>query len=421
MVCKIYECDQTAGEWSDPVALGQNINFQTFTSTQPCIGVTRMGEVLFWVSDRPGGSGGLDIWYSVRGKDGSFTSAINAGRTINTPGNEITPFYDNRSGTLYFSSDGQVGIGGYDVFKIKGNPKKWDKEATNLGYPLNSSVDDMYYVMDDNGYTGYLVSNRMGTTSLKGATCCDDIWRFEFPKIVHYVIKGNVYDQETHNPLPDVRVMFFDDKKLQVAQAISKKDTLFSFNVIPNKTYFIKAAKDGYLTGTATITVTEKDANDTMNIDLNLKKIPVQAIRIYNIYYGFDSATLRSQSFPSLDTLVDLMKDNPAIVVEIGSHTDSKGKQNYNIKLSQARAQSVVDYMISKGVSADRVKAQGYGDTQPVAPNKLPNGKDNPEGRALNRRTEFKVIGEIPGRELIYENGTPLQQPEQDDDNDDQK
>jgi outer membrane protein OmpA-like peptidoglycan-associated protein len=151
----------------------------------------------------------------------------------------------------------------------------------------------------------------------------------------------------------------------------------------------------------------EKDDNDTMRVDLFMKKIPKGAVKIENIYYDFDKATLRDSSKLGLDSLYQILIDNPQIKIELSSHTDSKGKDAYNMRLSQARAQSVVDYLIARGIAADRLVAKGYGETKPIAPNTLPNGKDNPEGRQLNRRTEFKVIGTIPGKELIYEMGNP--------------
>lgn len=161
--------------------MDDKINFPGFTNTQPTMATSKVGEILYWVSDRPNGEGGQDIWFSTIDKNGKYSNPQSCGRKVNTAGNEATPFYDSKTGTLYFSSEGQIGMGGYDVFKTRGNQKKWETSA-NMGYPVNSSVDDMYFVFDDNGYTGYLVSNRPGTISVKSETCCDDIWRVEYPK-----------------------------------------------------------------------------------------------------------------------------------------------------------------------------------------------------------------------------------------------
>ncbi|MCY7410307.1 MAG: OmpA family protein, partial [Chitinophagales bacterium] len=257
------------------------------------------------------------------------------------------------------------------------------------------------------GYTGYLVSNRPGTISVKSETCCDDIWRVEYPKKLLYAVRGNVYDQDTRKLITGAKVMFLDEKNMQIGTKMSKQDSLYFFNTKVKKSYTLKSTKDGYFTGSSTFVVNEKDENDTMRVDLYMKLIPHEPIRIENIYYGFDSANLRPQSKPGLDTLYQILTDNPDIIIEIGSHTDSKGKDDYNQKLSQARAQSVVDYMIGRGVGAERLKAKGYGETKPLAKEIKADGKDSPEARQLNRRTEFKIIGTIPGKELIYEMGDP--------------
>ncbi|HYV91894.1 MAG TPA: OmpA family protein [Chitinophagales bacterium] len=300
-----------------------------------------------------------------------------------------------------------IGMGGEDIYKTKGAQKRWDA-ATNLGSPTNSSVDDMYYSLDDNGYTGYLVSNRPGTISVKSETCCDDIWRIEYPKKVYYAVRGNVYDQVTRELLPGAKVMFLDDKNMQIGNATSRKDSLYFFNTRVGHTYSLKSTMDKYFTGSATFAVMEKDDNDTMRVDLFMKPIKNEVIRIKNIYYKFDSATLQAESKVGLDSIYQILTENPQIKIELSSHTDSKGKHAYNMRLSQARAQSVVNYMIDRGIAADRLVPKGYGPDKPIAPNTMPDGKtDNPEGRALNRRTEFRVIGIIPGKELIYEMGNP--------------
>ncbi|MBA3648353.1 MAG: OmpA family protein [Chitinophagales bacterium] len=408
MKCNIYMSEYQNGVWSDPDSLDKNVNYPDANNTEPAVGRSSTGDILYWASDRPGGSGGLDIWMSAfENKTGKFSTAVNLGRNINTKGDEITPFFDIKTSTLYFSSNDLIGIGGFDIYKTRFTDKKWT-DPVNAGVPLNSSVDDMYYVIDENQHSGYLVSNRPGTIALKSETCCDDIWSVEYPNVIRYVVRGNVYDAEKRQPLAGAKVFLVDDHQKQVGAAmISKADSLYYFNLQPKKFYTLKSVKQGYLTGSADFTVAERDYSDTMRIDLLMKKITSQPVRIQNVFYDFAKATLRPESLPPLDTLVTLLKDNPGIIVEIASHTDSKGTLKYNQKLSLSRAQSVVNYLESKGVTSDRLIAKGYGPTQPVAPNKLKNGKDNPEGRALNRRTEFKIVGSIPGRELIYQQGNP--------------
>jgi outer membrane protein OmpA-like peptidoglycan-associated protein len=193
----------------------------------------------------------------------------------------------------------------------------------------------------------------------------------------------------------------------EIASGTSRADSQYHYNLMPGKSFVLKADKDGYFAGTSTtINVVKKEENDTMRVNVYLKKIPHAAIRVANIYYDFNMATLRPESITGLDSLYQIMVDNPSLIVEIGSHTDSKGTHEYNVKLSQARAQSVVDFLINKGISKDRLVAKGYAETEPIAPNTI-NGKDNPEGRQMNRRTEFKIIGTIPNTEIIYKQGNP--------------
>lgn len=407
MICSIYMSENKDGKWGDPQKLPAEVNADNSTNTQPTIGESKEGEVIYFVSDRANGSGGKDIWYVVRDKSGNYQPAKNLGKKINTGGDEVTPYYDNDEKILYYSSNGEVGMGGFDIFRSKGETNKFDNPQ-NLGYPINSPDDDEYFVLDKSKHGGYLVSNRPGTMSVKSETCCDDIWRFDYIRKIYYVVMGNVYDAENKNEIiPGASIALLMDNA-QIAGGTSRTDSAYHYMLEPGKSFVIKANKDGYFTGTSeTINVVKKDNNDTMHVNVYLKKIPQTAIRIANIYYGFDSANLRPESRVGLDSLYQIMTENPALKIEIGSHTDSKGTHPYNVKLSEARAKSVVDYLISKGISADRLVAKGYAETVPIAPNTLPNGKDNPEGRQKNRRTEFKVIGTIPNTQIIYQQGNP--------------
>ncbi len=403
--CDIYitELGKT-GKWSNPVKLPKEVNDPDSTNTQPTVGTSKQGEVLYFTSNRPQGMGGTDIWYCTRNKDGSFSMATNLGKKINSSGNEITPYYDVKNSVLYFSSDGQVGIGGYDIFSAKGGLKKWEV-AKNIGYPVNSSCDDMYYVLDDNKYSGYFVSNRPGTISVKSETCCDDIYRFEYPRIYYSAVRGFVYDVDTKIKIDSAKVIMVTRDTMWGTPQLSSSAQMYFWDTKAPHDYELKGEKAGYFSNAASFSVVKHEYNDTLQVDLFLKKIPEAApIVIKNIYYDFDKATLRDSSKASLDSLYQLLVDNPSLKIEIRSHTDSKGNDDYNQKLSQARAQSVVDYLKGRGIEGDRLVATGMGETDPIAPNEI-KGKDNPEGRQLNRRTDFKVIGTIPGKEIIYKQG----------------
>ncbi len=410
--CEIYVTNYKKGDWGTPEKLEFNINMEGYTSTHPTIGpYKRGGQVLYFVSDRPGGVGGMDIWYSVISRNGKkYGEPQNAGRKINSLRDDITPYFDNKSKTFYFSSNGRVGMGGYDIFRTEGMMKKWTKPE-NMGPPLNTRVDDMYFVPEKSGQGGYLVSNRPGSIALKSPTCCDDIYRFEYRNVINVAVQGYVYDESdpSKTPINDATVSLYiansedeSGEPLAIASEITKDGNMYFFDLNPNKEYKLSAAKKGYFSGKSLFTDYEGVStmgitrSDTFRVDLFLKKMELNvAYRLQNIYYDFDKATLRPESIKTLDSLLILLREHPAIKIELGSHTDSKGSNEYNIQLSQKRAESVVKFLIKNKISPERLVPKGYGEEVAIAPNSNPDGSDNPEGRQLNRRTEFKIIGEL--------------------------
>ncbi len=430
MICGIYVSKKRNGKWQKPSKLSESINNPEFTSTHPSVGrhYKKGMQILYFASDRPGGRGGFDIWYADIRNDSQYGAAKNIGRRINTFGDELTPFYDNINGKLYFSSNGQTNFGGLDIFVSEGAGNNW-LPPDNMGIPLNSHVDDFYYILSDTYGEGFFVSNRPGGIKIKGGTCCDDIYQALWNNILRIAVNGWVYDEDdpTKTPLKDVEVFLFVtgfmdvslENKMNVfkGKEVTTKDEngvvqskkyffnlgLDNFDLGPDYNYKLIALKDGYLNGFARVSTIGIRESDTLNVDLFLKKInDNKTFTLKNIYYDFDKAILRQESMNELENLLGLLYANPEIIVEIGSHTDSKGNDDYNIKLSQKRAESVVRFLIQKGVPSNRLSAKGYGETLPIAPNTNPDGSDNPDGRQLNRRTEFKIVGEIEG--LDYRN-----------------
>ena len=399
------------GKWGSAKKLGEEVNQNGISSTSPSVAVVKGGnEILYFVTERTGGVGGKDIWFVTIDKNGVIKQPTNCGRKINTEGDEITPFYDAKSSTLYYSSNGLPGIGGFDIFAAKGNSKKFT-QATNIGFPINSSVDDMYYVTDKNS-DGYFVSNRPGIYGLKGETCCDDIFSFTYPKTVRIAVKGFVVESIENElyysnggstvTLASVDPESKDEITIDLDSLKSKREYLFE--LLPNTEYKMTASKPGYFTGFNTVSTMGLEVSDTLDADIKIIKIITnKSLVIKDIYYDFDSPKLKQDSKAGLDTLLMFMNDNEDIIVEIGSHTDSKGADDYNEKLSQSRAASVVTYLIENGIDSTRLVAKGYGEKQPVAPNENPDGTDNPENRQLNRRTELKIIGQVKGVEIQYE------------------
>ena len=235
MKCAIYVTEFKYGKWQDPVKLNDKINLEGYTSTQPTLHVFPEDscEALYFVSNRPGGYGGNDIWYSIY-KDGKYSDPVNAGNVINTPGDEISPFFDNNSNTFYFSSDWHNGLGGFDIFKSKGGLNEWTKPQ-NLGYPVNTSYNDLYYTVNENDSDGYFTSNRPGSFFIKGETCCNDIWSYEWLKpkktkrdsispIVHVTEDTVNYEQKIIDLLP-LTLYFHND-----IPDPASKDTFTRFN-----------------------------------------------------------------------------------------------------------------------------------------------------------------------------------------------
>jgi outer membrane protein OmpA-like peptidoglycan-associated protein/tetratricopeptide (TPR) repeat protein len=380
----IYVSTRKGGSWEEPRILGPNVNVEGYSSMQPF--VTADGRYLLFSSNRPGGMGKNDLWYCPLDK-GSAGPAKNMGTNINTRDEEQAPFYDTEKRAMIFSTDGRVGLGGLDFFIIEGDFSSWGTPK-NMGIPLNSPKDDVYYTAVDNQHplaAGYISSDRE-------SVCCLEVFTV---KKISKTISGLVLDCDGDLPLTGAKVTLLDTIQQRVLQQVTLDETgRYRFEVEPLKHYKIMAEKENYFSKaiyTNTDDLTKVDS--LVNPSICLKHYEIgKPIILKDIYYDFDKATLRSQSLIVLDTVVSIMQDNLNIIIEMSAHTDSKGKDPYNMKLSQKRAQACVDYLISKGISSDRMIAKGYGETRPIAPNTMPDGKDNPDGRQLNRRTEFKVL-----------------------------
>ena len=380
----IYLSVRQNGVWSEPKILGDNVNAAGYNSMQPY--VTADGKYLLFASDRPGGMGKNDLWYCIM-TNGTPGGARNMGTAINTKDEEQAPFYDAEKNYLVFSTDGRVGLGGLDFFESEGDFGTWSTPV-NMGKPLNSPKDDIYYTALDNTHpfaAGFISSDRE-------SICCLEV--FSISRI-RKIASGLIIDCDTQQPLQGATVTLLDTVRRKTIRKITLDATgRYSFEVDPQRFYKIIAEKDNYFTKAIYFNTDTLARIDSMNNPtLCLKHYEVEKpIVLNNIYYDFGKATLREESKTVLDTVADMLKDNPKLTIEMSAHTDSVGSDKFNNKLSQERAQSCVDYLITKGIPAERLIAKGYGESKPIAPNSLPNHKDNPEGRQLNRRTEFKVL-----------------------------
>lgn len=415
MICSIYISKFENGTWSEPERLPAPVNSKKYSSTMPSVGLdpVKGNDVLYFVSNRAGGKGGLDIWYTVYDKKNNvFKPLKNAGSKVNTSQDELSPFYDSETRTLYFSSNGWGGMGGLDVLKTVGDGKKWTGNQ-NLGLPINSGADDLFYSIGVNREEGFFVSNRKGGNALKNATCCDDIYYYKQTQYIKVKLEGDIKDMmNPDQAVADAKLeIYFIDKntneKVLVKTITADRNGHYETSVEPGHDYFVVVKKDDYLGTSIELTTKGILNNSSLDRDLQLVKKPKAPIHIPNVKYQYDRSDVEESSKAVLDsTVLKLMIDNPEIIVEIMAHTDSKGTDTYNEKLSQRRAESVVKYLLSKGVDQRRLVAKGYGESMPIAPNTHPDGSDNPVGRAKNRRTEFKIIGVLDA-EIINDSDLP--------------
>ena len=418
MICHIWQSEKKDFMWSLPVELNEDINPKQYTATQPTIGKDprRGGDIVYFVSNRPGGKGGYDIWYSLFDKrKNKFKKSKKLSSKINTIGNEFTPYYDNNTKTLYFSSDFLPGMGGFDVFKNTGEQNTWF-ETESVGYPINSSTDDIYFTTSKNKRKGFFVSNRIGGVSLKNKTCCDDIYEFNYTEFIDVSFEGHLIANIDNSVFARINKLMGIEATKQKTDSIriflrvksaDKKETIelittytnlksdFKFNLEPNKYYELMVDNFGYFNRIISISTQNIKRSTVLRDTITIDPVPTEPIPI-NIYYPFDQSNLTQKEKNKIDaSLFIIMQEISSVKVEISSHTDNKGKDEYNLELSQRRAQSVVDYLIQKGIDKARLVAKGYGETKPIAKNVNPDGSDNEKGRAKNRRTEFKFLGNL--------------------------
>lgn len=381
--CDIFTSDFKNGEWGKIIRLDSNINNPKTWESQPSI--TSDGKTLYFISDRPGGFGGYDIYVSHKNEKGQWTRAENLGSIINTKGNEKAPFIHTDSQTLYFSSDGRPGLGGYDIYFSKMNEEgKWG-EPKNLGYPINSSGDDVGLFVSTDGHLGYFASKQ-----LKGIGGWD-IYSFELYKEARpekvLLIKGVVKDEKREEPVKaSIELQNITTKKVT---EIPVDTTTGEYALaVPFKSDFIMTVKkEGYAFTSKYFAQKDTEYVKPKNVEVDIKPLEVgEAYRLNDIYFATDSFTLTDASKVIIDRFIEFLDENPHMKIAIHGHTDNVGKAAYNLALSENRAKSVYEYMVQKGVGESRLSYKGFGETKPIASNL------DPYGRAKNRRTEFVII-----------------------------
>lgn len=393
---QLYSVNQSRGDWSEPIKI--ELVGDSLIAGQPSL--SSDGTSLYFVSDRPGGYGGKDIWVAT-GKGGSFDKPVNLGSEINTAGDEMFPFI-RENGELYFSSNYRPGLGGLDIFKaVKDEKGVWKVE--NMKAPINSPGDDfaMCFIKGE-AEKGMFSSNRKGSKS-------DDIYSFYLPPKV-FSASGEIFNKETDQKIDGamIRIIGTDGTNLKLRADGGR----FQYKLNPETEYVFAAFRDGFLNDkvrTSTIGLT-----DSKDFHFQFKLSPTdEPIKVNNINYAFGSYEITEESKVALDSVVQLLTLNPTIKIELMAHTDFVGSDQFNSELSQKRAQSVVDYLISKGINSARLVAKGYGETWPKKVTKaiakqydfLKKGDELTEefilklppeqqeiAKMLDRRTEFRVL-----------------------------
>ncbi|MBL4625777.1 MAG: OmpA family protein [Flavobacteriales bacterium] len=371
VICSIFVSRKdSVGNWTVPEALPSPINNEEFTSTQPTIGThPKYGlDVIYYVSDRNGGKGGLDIWYTyVRDKKGVliYQKPKNCGKSINTVGTDVTPFFDMETKQMYFSSNGHPGIGGLDIFYTTGQLNKWGDPA-NIGYPINNKEDDLDFTIAPSQEEGFFISNRPGGTALKSETCCDDLYHFYYTQYIKIYVTGSIFEEtdstESQEKILEnaTATLFLVDtasgEKMEIKKAFTNEKGDYIMKLEQGNQYILHMSKEGYFKLDVPFSTETIEKSDTFKLaDLWLGKLPDAPVVIKNIYYQFDKDHLTPETKTVIDTTIyKILVENPEIVIELSSHTDSKGTDKYNHDLSQRRAESVVKYLISKGIDKKR-------------------------------------------------------------------
>ena len=385
--CAIYLSKMMNDKWLAAEKMNDNVNLEGYKSMDPSLSPD--GSILYFSSNRPGGFGKMDLWYVNLSEDGKPTgSPINMGPLFNTPGDEVTPFFHYYTSTLYFSSDGHPGYGGLDIFKSTFNSDSLWTAPKNLGQPFNSSKDDAYFVLERSQQHGFVTSDRKECKECSGGACYKIYSIDKEPNV--YDLRGTAYNSETNQVMPNALLTFKDIRgdKEPFFLITDSAGTYFT-PLDEGLELYIKAQKNKFFGDAGNISTLGLTESQHFVKDFFLSPIPAGDIVIPGIEYDYDKATLRPASQKVLDDLVTFLNLNNNLSVEISSHTDARGSDAYNLKLSQERAKSVVDYLVSKGIASERLIAQGYGESKLL----IKDAKTEEEHQK-NRRTAFRPIKE---------------------------
>ena len=383
--CDLYWSKRIGNRWSRPQNFDKPVNSTNWES-QPTIAPD--GKTIIFVSNRPGGYGGMDLWKTEMIEEGVFTVPENLGPAINTERDEAAPFIHADGRTLYFASNGHLGMGGFDIFFSTLTDTGWT-EPKNLGYPINTENDEINFFINALGNTAYFSSDKEGGFGGQDLYYFTPLDERICPTPVTY-IKGKVYDEVTHQPLKaSIELIDLEDSTIITSTFSDPNTGEFLACIRTGSNIGMSVSHPYYPFYSENFQLEKKYTElEPYRKDIPLRRPEVgETFVLRNVFFDFDRPTLKKESFIELDKLAEYMKQNGSIKIEIGGHTDNIGSDEYNEALSLRRAEAVYYYLISKGIDEKRMSYKGYGESQPIATN------ETEEGRALNRRTEFKIVG----------------------------
>ena len=389
--CDLYISRKEEDVWSPPSNLGQAVNSSSWES-QPTLSAN--GSTLYFVTDRAGGIGKKDIWVTKLNDAGKWTAPQNLGPTINTKEHEISPFIHFNDKTLFFSSNGHLGFGGFDIFKatktvnVENQTFEWTK-VENIGYPINKHGDQVSLIINAEGTKGYFTDEVISN----GRIIESRLKYFEVPEEItvekSYYVKLKIFDKKTEKQIPaKVQLVNVRTNKIVNEKHAKKGEHTIIFN--EGQEYGLYVISPYHLFYSQNLNYTENEADKPIEQKIYLEPIRKNvAVVLNNIFFESNSYIIKPESESELTKLTDFLKHNDKLIVEIGGHTDDVGSDQDNQELSLNRAKAVVLYLEDKGISSQNLVYKGYGETQPKASN------DTEEGRALNRRIEFKIINKV--------------------------